>query len=193
MSEKTEYSKLDSAHTFLHAARSNINEILTNLEKIIDHTRADVTDLELQKKELEIQKRRLEERAKAQEAEITGLTQEQKVLLHEYEQVKVELEKFTKAAAGDSAVKFEDIRASLTIYRVLLEEVYQSQPHFKILLILHGDTEQMNLSQLQLATGFSGTALLYAVHELSRAHLIEFNEDTHMVTLIKRFFPKREK
>jgi predicted transcriptional regulator len=115
------------------------------------------------------------------------------IILKEYEGVKEELEKITLMASGEDEFRIEDMRATLSIYRVLLEEIYSSQPHFKVLFLLHGATDEMTVDQIKGASGIGGVAILRAIHELNRAELISFDEDTHVVKLLKRFFPKKIK
>ncbi len=113
-------------------------------------------------------------------------------LLKEYEQVKEELEKFAKVASDDGIIKLEDMKETLAVYRILLEDIFQSQPHFKVLHVLHGDADSMSFDQLKGATGISGVGILHACHELAAASLIDFDTDTKYVKLIRRLFPKRE-
>ncbi|MHA1473982.1 MAG: hypothetical protein ACTSQ5_02220, partial [Promethearchaeota archaeon] len=161
--------------------------LFDGLINIINNTKNNFIALGHQKKILEEQKIELEEKAKEQEQEISGLTNDQMILLSEYESVKEELEKITLMASGENEFRIEDMRATLSIYRILLEEIYSSQPHFKVLFLLHGATDEMSIDQI------GGVAILRAVHELNRAELINFDEDTHVVKLVKRFFPKKIK
>ena len=56
----------------------------------------------------------------------------------EYEKVKVELAKFAKLAeeAESQDLDFERITALLSIFRVLVEKIWQGQPHYRILMTL---------------------------------------------------------
>jgi len=51
----------------------------------------------------------------------------------------------------------------------------------------------MTIDQIKGASGIGGVAILRAIHELNRAELISFDEDTHVAKLVKRFFPKKIK
>lgn len=191
--EMSEIRKLEVALELLNTAEANMGGLFEGMGKIINTTKQNLLSLENQKKILEKQKENLENKAKKQEQEITGLNQEQLLLLKEYETVKEELEKITRMASGEDEFRIEDMRATLAIYRVLLEEIYSSQPHFKVLFLLHGDADEMTVDQIKGASGIGGIAILRAIHELSRANLITFDENKHVVKLLKRFFPKREK
>jgi len=185
--------KLEAALDLVFNAESKMSGLFDGLVKIINNTKDNFISLEHQKKILEEQKIELEEKAKEQEQEISGLTNDQMILLSEYEGVKEELEKITLMASGEDEFRIEDMRATLSIYRVLLEEIYSSQPHFKVLFLLHGATDEMTVDQIKGASGISGIMILRACHELNRAELISFDEDTHVVKLLKRFFPKKIK
>ena len=188
----SELKKLEAALDLVFSAEANMKGLFDGLVNIINRTKDNFTVLEQEKKNLEDQKIELEKKAKKQAKEISGLTQGQMQLLKEYEGVKEELEKFTRMASGDDEFRIEDMRATLAIYRVLLEEIYSSQPHFKVLFLLHGDADEMSIDHLKGASGIGGAMILRACHELNRAKLITFDEDAHVAKLIMRFFPKKK-
>lgn len=181
-----EIKKLDAAKVIMQSAQKNMTEMFTGIEKIIDNAKFTLTSLEKEKI-------RLNNVSREQETKITGLTDKQARLLKEYESVKEELEKFTRMAVADGEVRVEDMKATLTIYRILLEEIWQSQPHFKVLWLLHGDREDMDVDQLKGASGVSGAMILHACHELSKANLITFDLETKKAKLVRRLFPKRDR
>jgi len=121
------------------------------------------------------------------------MTEEQMRLLDEYEKVKVELKKFAQAAAEQEEMElnFEKIQALLSIYRVLIEEIWQGQAHYRILHVLHGDKEEMNREELKNSTGVGGAFVLRSVQELARVGLLDYDEDTGMAKLKRRLFPKK--
>ena len=184
--------KLEAALDLVFNAEANMKGLFQGLLTIINNTKDNFISLGQQKKILEEQKIDLEQKAKKQEKEISGLTHDQMELLKEYEGVKEELKKITLMASGEDEFNIENMRATLSIYRVLLEEIYSSQPHFKVLFLLHGATDEMTVDQLKGASGIGGAMILRACHELHRADLIKFDEDTHVAKLIKRFFPKKK-
>ncbi len=156
--------------------------------------------LESEKKLLETEKLKLEEETKKLELEknerdqkIGSLTEEQMKLLDEYQNVKIELEKFMKAAeeAENAEFNFEKVRALLSIYSVLVSEIWQGQPHYRILKILHGDKEAMSRDEIKNTTGISGAFVLRAVQELAKVELVDYNMDNQMVKLKKRLFEKK--
>jgi uncharacterized protein (DUF3084 family) len=63
-----------------------------------------------------------------------------------------------------------------------------SEPHAKILYILHGDKSEMSREELNKATGFSAAIVLHSLHELNRAELISYDDETAKASLVNRIF-----
>ncbi|MHA1584152.1 MAG: hypothetical protein ACTSVU_10170 [Promethearchaeota archaeon] len=184
---KSELEKLNAALEVLAESRKDMMGTFNQLEKVIRTTKVTIQDLEQQKSELE-------QVSKNQEKKISGLNEDQFKLLQEYEQVKEELEKITKLAGGIETKNFNisDMKNTLKLYNVLANKILNFTPHFRILNILHGDAEEMDLETIKESTGINGATVLHACHDLARAKLIEFNVDSKHVQLINRIFPKKE-
>ncbi|MHA1674940.1 MAG: hypothetical protein ACTSYI_15090 [Promethearchaeota archaeon] len=192
--EVTDLAKLDTALDLLGGAEANITGMLLGLKKVIFSVREDVNRTESEKVKLKHQKILLERKSRDQKKEISSLNNEQMQLLNEYAQIKEELEKFTQIATSEGGtIRIDDMRATLVIYRKLLEEIFAAKAHFKILFLLHGDSEIMDLESLKGATGIGGAVILRACHELKKANLITFDPDSKKCELTKRFFPKPNK
>ncbi len=170
------------------------------LEQATKTLEADKSQLELEKASLESEKKKLEEETQKLEQEklerdqkIGSLTEEQKRLLKEYASLKVELKKLAKVAeeSQESDFDFERIKALLSITQLLISEIWQGQPHYRILLSLHGEKEKMSREEIKNTTGIAGAMVLRAVHELAKIDVLEYDEDTSMVTLKKRLFSKK--
>ncbi len=186
----------------LNTAKSELNKLEQEKEKLSNDTKSlenDKNKLEAEKKQLEEDKKALEEATKKLEQEkaerdqrIGSLTEEQQRLLKEYESLKVELTKIAKVAeqAEESEFNFERIKALLSIYAVLIDEIWQGQPHYRILLSLHGEREQMTRDDIKMTTGISGVMVLRAIHELANIDLVDFDEDTDVVKLKRRLFER---
>ncbi|MBY8986412.1 MAG: hypothetical protein KGD65_15165 [Candidatus Lokiarchaeota archaeon] len=160
----------------------------------------DKVKLERETQQLEIDKKNLEEATKKLELEkqerdqkIGSLTEEQMKLLDEYQKVKVELQKFMEAAAEAESAEFnfERVRALLSIYTVLVSEIWQGQPHYRILLTLHGEQEKMTRDQIKSTTGIGGAFVLRSIQELAKVGLVDYDMDTGVAKLKKRLFPKK--
>ena len=120
------------------------------------------------------------------------MTEEQKRLLEEYEKVKIELTKFAKLAeeAESHEFDFERITALLSIFRVLVEKIWQGQPHYRILMTLHGEKETLTRDELKSTTGIGGAYILRAVQELANVDLVDHDIDSGTVTLRTRLYSK---
>ncbi|MHA1776894.1 MAG: hypothetical protein ACTSWC_08965 [Promethearchaeota archaeon] len=188
-----ELDKLNEALNLVRTTKISINRLFNELEGVISTTKLDIMELREQQAFLEDEKIRLQNKAKEQQRAISGLTQEQHQLLEEYANVKLELEKLTKLASGDENVSIQDMRATLSIYTSLFREVYSTEAHFKILLLLHGESGEMTVEQLKNASGIGGAVILRACHDLHKANLIQFDFDLKKATLVKRLFPERKK
>ncbi|GAF96940.1 unnamed protein product, partial [marine sediment metagenome] len=125
--------------------------------------------------------------------EIGTMTEEQKRLLKEYEKVKIELAKFAKLAeeAESQDLDFERITALLSIFRVLVEKIWQGQAHYRILMTLHGEKEIMTRDELKNTTGIGGAYILRAVQELANVELVDHDIDTSQVSLRQRLYAKK--
>lgn len=152
----------------------------------------DKTKLEKDKLTLENETRKLAIEKQERDQKIGSMTEEQKRLLNEYEKVKVELSKFAKIAeeAESHELNFDRIQALLSIFRVLVEKIWQGQPHYRILMTLHGDKEKMTRDELKNTTGIGGAYILRAVQELANVDLVEHDIDTGTVKLKQRLYSK---
>lgn len=194
---------LETSRTALLNLESDKVELSTEKEKLEKEKvllEQEKNALESEKQQLEFDKNTLEEETKKLELEkkerdqrIGSLTEEQMKLLDEYQKVKVELSKFMKVAeeAEEAEYNFERVRALLSIYTVLVSEIWQGQPHYRILLTLHGDKEKMTRDELKTTLGIGGAFVLHSVQELAKVGLVEYDMDTHMVKLKERLFPKK--
>jgi len=79
----------------------------------------------------------------------------------------------------------------LSIYTVLVSEIWAGQAHYRILLTLHGDKEVMTREELKTTLGIGGAFVLHSVQELAKVGLVEYDMDTSRVKLIERLFPKK--
>ena len=190
---RTELAKLDNDKKELSQEKEKLEKEKTQLESEKSSLEAEKKQLELEKVKLEQETGKLEKEKKERDQKIGDLTGEQMKLLDEYKKVKVELQKFMTAAeeAEQAEFNFERVRALLSIYSVLVSEIWQGQPHYRILKTLHGDKESMSRDEIKNTTGISGAFVLRAVQELAKVDLVEYDMDTSMVKLKKRLFPKK--
>ncbi len=196
----------DNFKQFIEVLETAKTELIT-LEKDREQLSQDKKTLETEKVQLEQEKAKLEKDKQVLEQEtqklelekqerdqrIGTMTEEQKRLLKEYEKVKVELAKFAKLAeeAESQDLDFERITALLSIFRVLVEKIWQGQPHYRILMTLHGEKETLTRDELKNTTGIGGAYILRAVQELANVELVDHDIDTSQVTLRQRLYSKK--
>jgi chromosome segregation ATPase len=196
----------DNFKQFIEVLETAKTELIA-LEKDKEQLSRDKTTLETEKVQLEQEKAKLEKDKQNLEEEtqklelekrekdqkIGTMTAEQKRLLEEYEKVKIELAKFAKLAEEAEAHEFdfERITALLSIFRVLVEKIWQGQPHYQVLKVLHGEKETMTRDEIKNTTGIGGAYILRAIQELANVELVDHNIDTSEVTLRQRLYAKK--
>lgn len=161
----------------------SLNPIIDDIKKILKDNKATIQDLDLERKKLEEEKKKKEET-------IFQLSGEQQRILKEYSSIEAQLKKFTSLVKDfeGKELKFDDLKASLSILSILLEKIFQGQPHARILYVLHGGSSEMTRDHIKNATGISGAMVLRAIHELAKENLVIYDENTSKVKLVKRFY-----
>ncbi len=190
---RTALINLETDKVELSKEKDKLEQEKLQLEEAKNKLESEKQLLEIDKVKLEEETKKLELEKKERDQKIGSLTEEQMKLLDEYKKVKVELEKFMTAAeeAEHAEFNFERVRALLSIYSVLVSEIWQGQPHYRILKILHGEKEEMTRDQIKNTTGIGGAFVLHSVQELAKIGLVEYDMDTNTVKLIERLFPKK--
>ncbi len=189
---RTALLNLESDKVELSNAKETLENEKIQLEEVKNKLETEKQQLEIEKIKLEEATEKLEIEKQERDQKIGSLTEEQMKLLDEYQKVKVELAKFAKLAeeAESQELNFERIAALLSIFRVLVEKIWQGQPHYRVLKVLHGEREVMTREELKNTTGIGGAFILRAVQELANVDLVEHNIDTGEVTLKQRLYSK---
>ena len=190
---RTELVKLENDKKELSQEKEKLENEKKQLESEKSSLESEKKLLELDKMKLEESTEKLEKEKQERDQKIGDLTGEQMKLLDEYKKVKVELKKFMIATeeAEHAEFNFERIRALLSIYTVLVSEIWQGQPHYRILIALHGDKEVWTRDEIKNTTGIGGAFVLRSVQELAKVDLVDYDMDTQSVKLKKRLFPKK--
>ena len=185
--------ELSREKELLEGEKDQLEEATKMLEGDKKQLELDKTNLESEKKKLEEATNQLEKEKQERDQKIGSLTEEQKRLLKEYASLKVELKKFAKIAeeSQDAELNFGRIKALLSIFRVLVEKIWQGQPHYRVLKVLHGEREVMTRDELKNTTGIGGAYILRAIQELANVDLVEHDIDTGTVTLKQRLYSKK--
>lgn len=131
-------------------------------------------------------------RAKVEElrSEKERITAEDAKMKEEYLAVQEQFKKISSMYQELSVKKDEaiDVRELLSIYIVLLEEVFQGRPHAKILFLLHGDKAQLTRDEITKAGGFQPAIVLHSIHDLAGADLVKYDMDNDVVELVRKIF-----
>lgn len=193
LSAKNELIKLEKDKNSLSSEKDLLEKEKTKLESDKKQLEIEKTELEQDKTKLEEETKLLEKEKEERDEKIGAMSEEQMKLLDEYESLKVELSKLAKVAeeSQEAGFSFERIKALLSIYAVLIEKIWQGQPHYRILTVLHGDREKMTREQIKNSTGIAGAFVIRAVNELANVELLDYDEETGLVKLKQRLFPKK--
>jgi len=177
----------------LEKDKEQLSQVKKTLEMEKVQLEQEKAKLEKDKQILEQETQKLELEKQERDQKIGTMTEEQKRLLEEYEKVKIELAKFAKLAeeAESQDFDFERITALLSIFRVLVEKIWQGQAHYRILMTLHGEKETMTRDELKNTTGIGGAYILRAVQELANVELVDHDIDTSQVSLRQRLYSKK--
>lgn len=165
----------------------------TEIERMIEKIKLSVenlaplqTDLTKIANELESKEKMLQEREeKLQESQNIN-----KELMENYLSVQNELNRISSlytdlTGKADTSV---DIKQILSVYVKLLEDVFEGKPHAKMLLVLNGEKNQISRQDLNNTLGFSAAIVLHSIHELQRAGLVDYDDETGIVTLKEKLY-----
>jgi seryl-tRNA synthetase len=129
-------------------------------------------------------------------SDMDKLRQENSELQKKYQEAQSKIDKIENQlqstveqleSLSKSKAKGIDAMQLLDIYLVLMENVFESQAETSLLLMLHGDKEEYKLEELTSATGISGVKVRQAVFSLRNAGVVEYNDETQVVKLVRRF------
>ncbi|MHA1211658.1 MAG: hypothetical protein ACTSSH_04270 [Candidatus Heimdallarchaeota archaeon] len=81
-----------------------------------------------------------------------------------------------------------NIQEVMKLYIILTENVLDGSTHIKILTLLHGAKEKMTKDELSKASGIQAVATLRAIFDLRNNGLVEYDEETEKVKLVRRLF-----
>ena len=163
-----------------------IEEIVPTIEKVKDTIVSMEKNLKKMNLEIEEKEKALQER----EEKLNQANIQRQQLEFDYMSLETEFKKVSELfseLSGKQEVSL-DIKQLLSIYITLLEKVFTGKPHAKILYLLHGDKSEMSREELTKTTGFSAAIVLHSLHELNRAELIEYDEESSRAILKNRIY-----
>ena len=163
-----------------------IEEIVPTIEKVKDTIVSMENNLKKMNLEIEEKEKALKER----EEKLNKANIQRQQLEFDYMSLETEFKKVSELfseLSGKQEISL-DIKQLLSIYITLLEKVFAGKPHAKILYLLHGDKSEMSREELTKTTGFSAAIVLHSLHELNRAELIEYDEESSRAILKNRIY-----
>jgi DNA repair exonuclease SbcCD ATPase subunit len=175
--KETEHKQeLDNLSSTIKSKDEEINALNTKLEE----------ELKSKDEEINALNTKLEEELKEKDMAAKKEIEAKK----EYESIQEQLKKISSmyqeaVAKQDEAI---DVRELLSIYIILLEEVFQGRPHAKILFLLHGDKDELSRQEINKASGFQPAAVLKSIHDLANANLVKHNEEQDTVGLVRKLY-----
>ena len=167
----------DTNHNIYEQKKHEIEQLMTEHESLlskISNLRQETDSTRKQTDQLKTELENLSEDKKLVENERNYLSQEL-----------ARVGKLFEELTGKTA-KQEDLQGILNIYLTLMEEVFSGRAHFKVLSIMHGEKEIWNRKELVTSTGFSEIIIRKVLGELTRANLIDYDEEQATCKLVRR-------
>ncbi|MHA2346511.1 MAG: hypothetical protein ACXACP_07315, partial [Candidatus Hodarchaeales archaeon] len=163
-----------------------IEEIVPTIERVKDT----IVSMENNLKKVQLELEEKETALKEREEKLNQANLQRQQLEFDYLSLETEFKKISELfseLSGQQETSL-DIKQLLGIYITLLEKVFTGKPHAKILYLLHGDKSEMTRDELTKTTGFSAAIVLHSLHELNRAELIMYDEETNKAILKNRIY-----
>ena len=163
---------INSIETKFTKSLEDIQSSWTDIQKLVENVRADANSEYTKLKSDHVDLKSKYDEAKSKLDHIEGQLAE----------TVGRLESMSKTTSkGVNAMELLDV------YLVLMEQVFESGPHVRLLLMLHGDSPTYTLSDLTTASGISAIQVRTALFELRNAKVLDYDDETQEVTLKQRF------
>jgi len=153
----------------IQAAFDMIKDYVTELEKKLQEKEQQLLESQNQYKKLAAEKDSAAEKLAKMEKDMEELSS-----------VYEELQK-----QKDSQINFQEV---FRLYIILTEQVLDGSTHIKILSLLHGARVHLTKDELSKASGIQPAATLRAIFDLRNNGLVEYDEETERVKLVRRLF-----
>ncbi|MFX1486059.1 MAG: hypothetical protein ACFFBS_02955 [Promethearchaeota archaeon] len=178
-----ELKELDEALDSITNLGSTLASAKNEIQKKIEDLAGEVSNLKEQLKTRS-------EDTKHKDELISKLEKENKNLKNETGAIREQMSKISKLYQDISKEKEEtiDLKELLSIYIVLLEEVFAGRPHAKILYMLHGSTDKLNKESVIKASGFQPAVVLKSIYDLANAKLVDYDMEKTEVKLIRKLY-----
>ncbi|TXT55774.1 MAG: hypothetical protein BAJATHORv1_30156 [Candidatus Thorarchaeota archaeon] len=126
----------------------------------------------------------------SKEDQLAKVTAERDELKKEMDEITSKLERVSELYRETTAEKEKlaekvDVSDLLGIYITLIETVFGGKPHARVLYTLHNTQTAIPRKNLEKSTGIMPTAILKAIHDLRNAGLVDYDEESQEVKLLK--------
>lgn len=183
---KEKDEKMNELISLLKSREGEIERLKSNFES----SQREIISLKEQIANLESTLKETREKLVAKDEEFLRVLNEKRKLEEELNYIKEQLSRLSKMYREITKEKeeIEDARHLLSIYITLLEEVFDGQPHAKVLYLLHGAKNVMKRKEITEAAGFQPAVILKSIHDLAKANLVEYNLESEEVRLVRRIY-----
>ncbi len=188
----------------LRTARREAEEKTWNLQEKLEQTEEELStvrsELQETKQSLQSKKAELEEKSEKistleseKQDEIGAIIKERDELKAEMDQITDRLQRVSElyrdaAAEKEKLEEKVDVSDLLSIYITLIETVFGGKPHARVLYTLHNTGASITRKHIVDSTGIVPALATKAIHDLRNEDLVEYDEETQEVRLVKDIF-----
>lgn len=83
---------------------------------------------------------------------------------------------------------YDNLKKIHDFYNKIISEVFHAEPLFKILIILHGEKNELSIEELKNITGIAGAEIRHTVFDLNKHGLVSLDESSTRVKLTEKLF-----
>ncbi len=175
----------DDAKNQLEQLPRTILEMLNHYEEMNKTN----TDLKGRVKEIEEKFSTMQKEHEKEQSSVMEMEAELTKYKSRYQKVEEQMESFRKMYedVAQEQKKELDLQELLAIYSILFEQVFAANPHTKVMLLLQGTNKEIwTRNEITMTTGFSPAAVLKTLHDLRNNGIIEMDEASNEIKLLKR-------
>ncbi len=138
------------------------------LKELVEKTQYDLNQSE--RKNLEI------------ETKYQDLQKETQIIVEEVEKSSKKMHDLTTREVGGT-----EMIEVFDMFLMLMENVFDTGPHVRLLLMLHSDKEVWTLKELTEKSGYSPVETQRAMRDLHNVNVVEYDEEQKEIRLIQQF------
>lgn len=155
------FEEMNKTNTDLKGRVKEIEEKFTTMQKEYETKQSSVTEMETELNDYKSQLQKVEEQMEGFRNMYEEMAQEQSKEL--------------------------DLQELMAIYSILFEQVFAANPHTKVMLLLQGTNKEIwTRNEITMTTGYSPAAILKTLHDLRNNGIIEMDESSNEIKLLRR-------